>query len=98
MSMNNTWAISSGISFCTSTGILIHLDMFANDESLNKALGRRDQRLGIGSPLSNLLIVIQSIYSFSIQRVAVVQRRERRFPNPNYSPSHEAIASPEAAK
>jgi len=31
------------ISFLTSAGIPIHLDMFANDEPLNNALGRRDQ-------------------------------------------------------
>jgi len=40
--------------------------MFSASEPLKNALGRRDQCLG--TVLSNLLIVIQSIYSFSIQR------------------------------
>jgi hypothetical protein len=64
MSRKRTCAISSSISFLTSAGIPIDLDTFASEENLNNDLGRRDQMIGI--VLSNLLIVIQSIYSLWI--------------------------------
>jgi len=45
-----------------------------------------------------LLTRIQAVYSSTAYLVPVVQRREQGFPNPGCSPSHEGIASPEAAK
>ena len=50
MSRKRTCAISSSISFLTSAGIPIHPDTFATEETLNNALGRRDQSLGDRDP------------------------------------------------
>ena len=43
MSMKRTCAILSSISFLTSAGIPVHLDIFATEETLNNTLSRRDQ-------------------------------------------------------
>ncbi len=67
MSRKRTCAISSSISFLTSADIPIHLEMFATAEDLSTTLSAVEI-ITWTIALSNLLIVIQSIYSLSIQR------------------------------
>src|SRR5947199_8063839 len=83
MSVNNTCAISSSISFLISAAIWIHTEMPSQGYSQagcrqsSAKLAPREiapHRKGV------LPISIQSVYSFRII-VSVVQRIEQRFPN-----------------
>src|SRR6266481_1293971 len=96
MSMNRTCAISSWISFLTSAGIPIYLDMYATEETSQQR--SRPSRSIIWDRAEQLAHCHPIHLFFVDSTVTVVQRKERRFPNPRYSPSQEGIASPEAAQ
>src|ERR1700745_1184616 len=84
MSMNRTCAISSWISFLTSAGIPIYLDMYATEETSQQ---RSQPSRSIIWDRAEQLAHCRPIHLFFVDSVVpVVQRIERWFPNPNAFP------------
>ena len=77
MSMNKTWAISSWISFLTSAGIPIYLDMYATEETSQQR--SRPSRSIIWDRAEQLAHCHPIHLFFLRSRVPVVQRREQGF-------------------
>src|SRR5437899_8586327 len=90
MSMNSTCAISSWISFLTSAGILVHLDMFATPETLKQR--SRPSRSMIGDRPSQLAHCHPTHLFFLDSTVPVVQRKEQLFPKTRLSFHHTSSA------
>src|SRR5881275_3554789 len=83
MSVNNTCAISSSISFLISAAIWIHMEIplaMILSSSCRESSAKLAPREIAPHRKGVLPISIQSVYSFQII-VPVVQRIERRFPN-----------------
>src|SRR5438552_13575441 len=90
MSMNKTWAISSWISFLTSAGIPIYLDMYATVETSQQR--SRPSRSIIWDRAEQLAHCHPTRLFFLRLRVPVVQRREQGFPKTKVAFHHTSSA------